>query len=398
MKKQAEEIFRKNCNFVVGYRYEFFLSLHALLDPKARIHAKWKSQARINLGQDFEDLLAVIGNAGEVFPVLASLLPGALAEPNFEEINDHFQKMPIDQFQERILRGLLHSDQTVDALLKRSQNLQGAIARTPKEKQEWLSHIGLYPFKPESPLAIALELLLKNPSMFRKTLLKIMKLYWTRVFEKLWEQCLPQLQTSQNAMERMFHSCSFNEFSQQSLLRIEIHEGKGEIRALRGGYRLRLQDISRCYFLPSAFNDLRFWSAFEDNGETSVYFPCFDPHIALDLHLTEKKSNLSAPILDPPLIFKALGDSTRYAIVSILARSPINSVALAKRLSVSKPTISHHVHLLREAGLLEESFSNGSVELSLKRAVIENLSELTIKVLFENEKPIQLQRTRGEIV
>ena len=60
---------------------------------------------------------------------------------------------------------------------------------------------------------------------------------------------------------------------------------------------------------------------------------------------------------------------------------------LAKILSVSKPTISHHVHLLREAGLIQEAYVNGSVELQLNKQVLEKLSELTISKLFDADNP-----------
>ena len=90
--------------------------------------------------------------------------------------------------------------------------------------------------------------------------------------------------------------------------------------------------------------------------------------------------------MDPALIFKALGDVTRFAIVSIIAHEPKSSVELSKILSITKATISHHVHILREAGLLNERHESGSVKLSLKRAIIENLSELTIERLYKNSR------------
>ncbi len=87
--------------------------------------------------------------------------------------------------------------------------------------------------------------------------------------------------------------------------------------------------------------------------------------------------------MDPALIFKALGDTTRYAIVSHIAQNPRTSAELSKILKVSKPTISHHVHLLREAGLLHEEPLSRSVQLSLKRDIIEHLSEATVGTLFD---------------
>ena len=94
------------------------------------------------------------------------------------------------------------------------------------------------------------------------------------------------------------------------------------------------------------------------------------------------------------MIFKALGDTTRYAIVSLVARGPINSTDLAKKLGVSRPTVSHHIHVLRDAGLLEEKIQGNAAVLSLRREVLEQLSEITIRKLFDSTKKIDLRKTR----
>jgi ArsR family transcriptional regulator len=52
--------------------------------------------------------------------------------------------------------------------------------------------------------------------------------------------------------------------------------------------------------------------------------------------------------------FKALADPSRVAIVNMLAGSgEVCVCALVDGLSVSQPTVSHHLRVLREAGLVE---------------------------------------------
>lgn len=51
--------------------------------------------------------------------------------------------------------------------------------------------------------------------------------------------------------------------------------------------------------------------------------------------------------------FKALADPTRLAIVNRLARDPEACVCQFDSLGLSQPTISHHLKILREAGLVE---------------------------------------------
>jgi ArsR family transcriptional regulator, arsenate/arsenite/antimonite-responsive transcriptional repressor len=66
-----------------------------------------------------------------------------------------------------------------------------------------------------------------------------------------------------------------------------------------------------------------------------------------------------APLLPPrerealAAKFKALGDPTRIAIVNQLAASGECCVCNLEPLGLSQPTISHHLKILRDAGLVE---------------------------------------------
>jgi DNA-binding transcriptional ArsR family regulator len=102
----------------------------------------------------------------------------------------------------------------------------------------------------------------------------------------------------------------------------------------------------------------------------------------------------AAPGLDPESVFRALGDTTRYAIASILARTPTTSAELARRLGVSKPTITHHVQALRSAGLIDETPSGGSVRLSLNRETVGAISEVAVGQLFSSTADLNLVTTR----
>ena len=53
-------------------------------------------------------------------------------------------------------------------------------------------------------------------------------------------------------------------------------------------------------------------------------------------------------------LFRALGDPTRLEVFRLIAAqpSPICVCDVVERFSVSQPTISHHLRVLREAGLV----------------------------------------------
>jgi len=100
------------------------------------------------------------------------------------------------------------------------------------------------------------------------------------------------------------------------------------------------------------------------------------------------------PAINAESVFRALGDTTRYAIASILARAPTTSADLARSLKVSKPTITHHVHALRSAGLIRETPSGGSTKLSLSRDTVAALSGAAMDQLFSATGDLALGTTR----
>jgi DNA-binding transcriptional ArsR family regulator len=113
------------------------------------------------------------------------------------------------------------------------------------------------------------------------------------------------------------------------------------------------------------------------------------------------EERVQTPTVPPPgvalnaeSIFRALGDTTRYAIASILARTPTTSADLARSLNVSKPTITHHVQALRAAGLLSETPEGGSTRLSLREDTVAALSGAAIQQLFASKGDLALATTR----
>lgn len=61
---------------------------------------------------------------------------------------------------------------------------------------------------------------------------------------------------------------------------------------------------------------------------------------------------------------KAVADPTRLAILMRLAREPSSVTEIARQFGLSQPTVSAHVQVLREAGLLEEKTVGRSAQLS----------------------------------
>ena len=53
-------------------------------------------------------------------------------------------------------------------------------------------------------------------------------------------------------------------------------------------------------------------------------------------------------------VWAALGDRTRRAIILALAAGPMSVGALAARLPVTRPAVSQHLKVLKDAGLVSE--------------------------------------------
>src|SRR5690349_15529644 len=51
--------------------------------------------------------------------------------------------------------------------------------------------------------------------------------------------------------------------------------------------------------------------------------------------------------------FAALGDPTRLAVFTLIARSPLSVAEVAERLPVSRPAVSQHLKVLADAGLVQ---------------------------------------------
>ncbi len=76
----------------------------------------------------------------------------------------------------------------------------------------------------------------------------------------------------------------------------------------------------------------------------------------------------------PDEIFKALRDPVRWRIVAQMAAvDELAYVTLADTLPVVKPTISHHMKILYEAGLINVRKSGRNLYYSLRRDVLHKL-------------------------
>jgi DNA-binding transcriptional ArsR family regulator len=71
-------------------------------------------------------------------------------------------------------------------------------------------------------------------------------------------------------------------------------------------------------------------------------------------------------------VFKALSDPTRRRVLTLLRERPMSAGELSEHFDVSKPAMSAHFAVLREAGLIDSQKQGKSVIYELQMSVLED--------------------------
>jgi ArsR family transcriptional regulator, arsenate/arsenite/antimonite-responsive transcriptional repressor len=79
-------------------------------------------------------------------------------------------------------------------------------------------------------------------------------------------------------------------------------------------------------------------------------------------------------------LFKALNDPTRREILELLKEKDLTAGEIADQFSISKPSISHHLDLLRQAGLVVSVKEGQFVYYSLNTTVMDEMLKWIINL------------------
>ena len=72
-------------------------------------------------------------------------------------------------------------------------------------------------------------------------------------------------------------------------------------------------------------------------------------------------------------IFKALNDPTRRQILDLLRAGDMTAGDIAEQFDMSKPSISHHLDLLRQAGLVDSVKEGQFIRYTLNTTVLDEI-------------------------
>ena len=84
------------------------------------------------------------------------------------------------------------------------------------------------------------------------------------------------------------------------------------------------------------------------------------------------------------LLFKALNDATRREILELLKDGDKTAGEIADSFNISKPSISHHLDLLKQAGLVEAVKEGQFITYSLNTTVVDEIAKWFIQ--FKSKK------------
>ena len=73
------------------------------------------------------------------------------------------------------------------------------------------------------------------------------------------------------------------------------------------------------------------------------------------------------------LLFKALNDNTRRQILELLKEKDMTAGEIADAFDISKPSISHHLDILRRADLVTSIKKGQFVEYAINTTILEDV-------------------------
>lgn len=79
---------------------------------------------------------------------------------------------------------------------------------------------------------------------------------------------------------------------------------------------------------------------------------------------------------------KALADPTRLRLLLLLSQGEMHGQALAQKLNLSQPTVTHHASKLREAALIKERRDKNTVYFKLNPEFITSGAEASLQFIF----------------
>lgn len=84
-------------------------------------------------------------------------------------------------------------------------------------------------------------------------------------------------------------------------------------------------------------------------------------------------------------VWKALADPTRRKILELLKQKDMNAGEIAAEFNMTKPSISNHLSILKQADLVDSEKQGQNVMYSIKTSVLEDMLSMLSSLTKRNE-------------
>jgi DNA-binding transcriptional ArsR family regulator len=97
-------------------------------------------------------------------------------------------------------------------------------------------------------------------------------------------------------------------------------------------------------------------------------------------------------------VFKALADPTRRAVIELLRKRDMTAGEIAENFSLSKPTLSKHFAVLKEANLIYGEKSATTITYRLNLSVLEEASWAAMNAFQIANDGKKLWKNKGKLI
>ena len=84
--------------------------------------------------------------------------------------------------------------------------------------------------------------------------------------------------------------------------------------------------------------------------------------------------------------FRALADPTRRAILDLLRQGEMTAGALAEKFDMTKPSMSHHFAVLKDADLITSRRDGQQIWYGLNTTVVQDLMAWAMRLMEDGKK------------
>ncbi|KAF1086457.1 Transcriptional repressor SdpR [Sporotomaculum syntrophicum] len=94
------------------------------------------------------------------------------------------------------------------------------------------------------------------------------------------------------------------------------------------------------------------------------------------------------------VFFKALSDPTRREILKILRQGDLTAGEIAEHFNISKPSLSHHLNVLKQADLVLDERKGQYISYSLNTSVFQDLLAWFVDMFNQEDRGDRVEKKK----